>query len=45
MGVRRLIVCINKMDTVNWSEIRFNEIKEELSKKLSKIGYRVQSDV
>src|SRR4051794_21690904 len=38
LGVKEMIVCINKMDdkTVNWAESRYNEIKEELSKFLTK---------
>lgn len=30
LGVQQLVVVINKMDDVNWSEKRFNEIKEQL---------------
>eukprot|EP00347_Sterkiella_histriomuscorum_P024069 403332410 len=41
MGVKQMIVAINKMDdkSVNWSEERFNEIKKEMSDYLKKIGY------
>ena len=41
MGVEQMIVCINKMDdrSVKWSEERFKEIKEEIGKILTKIGY------
>jgi len=37
-----MIVCINKMDdkTVNYSKDRFNEIKEEVSTYLGKVGYK-----
>jgi elongation factor 1-alpha len=36
-----MIVIVNKMDdkTVNWSEDRYNEIKNELSAYLKKVGY------
>jgi elongation factor 1-alpha len=36
-----MIVCINKMDdkSVNWSEARYNEIKNETSSFLKKIGW------
>eukprot|EP00455_Lapot_gusevi_P042265 TRINITY_DN498_c0_g1_i5.p2 TRINITY_DN498_c0_g1~~TRINITY_DN498_c0_g1_i5.p2 ORF type:complete len:441 (+),score=189.27 TRINITY_DN498_c0_g1_i5:88-1410(+) len=42
LGVKQMIVCINKMDdkTVNWSEARYNEIKEEITKFLQKVGYK-----
>lgn len=41
LGVRQLIVCVNKMDdnSVNFSETRFENIKSELSDYLKKIGY------
>ena len=31
LGVEQLIVGVNKMDTVDWSEKRFNEIKDEMT--------------
>jgi len=42
LGVRQMIVCCNKMDdkSVNWSETRYNEIKEEVGKFLLKVGYK-----
>jgi elongation factor 1-alpha len=41
LGVRQMIVCINKMDekTVNYGEKRFNEIKAEVQSYLEKVGY------
>jgi elongation factor 1-alpha len=41
LGVKQLIVVVNKMDdkSVNWSESRFNEIKNEVSNFIKKIGY------
>merc|ERR1711943_15898 len=41
MGVREMIVCVNKMDdpSVKYSEERFNEIKAELVAYLKKVGY------
>ncbi|MES1909605.1 MAG: hypothetical protein MHM6MM_007093 [Cercozoa sp. M6MM] len=44
LGVKQMIVCINKMDdkTSNYSESRYNEIKAELSKFLQKVGYKVK---
>jgi len=42
LGVKQMIVLVNKMDdkSVNWSETRFNEIKNEVSQFLKKIGYK-----
>lgn len=41
LGVKQMVVCVNKMDdkSVEWSEIRYNEIKNEVSRYLKKIGY------
>eukprot|EP00178_Gracilaria_changii_P013816 TRINITY_DN388_c0_g1_i5.p1 TRINITY_DN388_c0_g1~~TRINITY_DN388_c0_g1_i5.p1 ORF type:complete len:377 (-),score=73.61 TRINITY_DN388_c0_g1_i5:401-1531(-) len=42
LGVKQMIVCMNKMDekTVNYSEERYNEIKKEVSDFLKKVGYK-----
>ena len=42
LGVKQIIVAVNKMDdkTVNFSKDRFNEIKEEVSTYLAKVGYK-----
>lgn len=40
LGIEQVIVGINKMDTCNWSEERYNEIKREMSLMLQKIGYK-----
>ncbi|KAE8412361.1 elongation factor 1-alpha [Aspergillus pseudocaelatus] len=39
LGVRQLIVAVNKMDTTRWSEERFNEIIKETSGFAKKVGY------
>jgi elongation factor 1-alpha len=41
LGVKQMIVLVNKMDdkSVNFSESRFNEIKNEVSSFIKKIGY------
>ncbi|MCD6092883.1 MAG: translation elongation factor EF-1 subunit alpha [Candidatus Aenigmarchaeota archaeon] len=41
LGVPQMIVAINKMDTVNYDEKRFKEVKQEVEKLLSGIGYKV----
>jgi len=40
LGVEQIIVGINKMDACNWSEDRFNEIKDEFVKMLQMIGFK-----
>jgi len=44
LGVKEMIVCINKMDdkTVNYAEARYTEIKDELTKFLTKCGYKTK---
>lgn len=40
MGVQRLIVAVNKLDTVSWSYDRFTEIKNQVSGFLSGAGFQ-----
>ncbi|KOS17610.1 Elongation factor 1-alpha [Escovopsis weberi] len=39
LGVKQLIVAINKMDTTKWSEARFLEIVKETSTFIKKVGF------
>ena len=41
LGVNQLVVAINKMDdnTVNWSQQRFEEVKDGMSRLLKMVGY------
>ncbi len=39
LGVRQIIVAINKMDTTKWSEARYQEIIKETSNFIKKVGY------
>eukprot|EP01114_Cavostelium_apophysatum_P013320 TRINITY_DN31_c0_g1_i2.p2 TRINITY_DN31_c0_g1~~TRINITY_DN31_c0_g1_i2.p2 ORF type:complete len:475 (+),score=153.06 TRINITY_DN31_c0_g1_i2:71-1426(+) len=45
LGVKQMIVCVNKMDdkSVNWGEARYNEIKNEVSNFVKKIGYNPET--
>jgi elongation factor 1-alpha len=45
LGVKQMIVLINKMDdkSVNWDQKRYNEIKDELTKFLGKVGYKAET--
>jgi elongation factor 1-alpha len=42
LGVKQLIVGVNKMDdgTVNWSEARFKEVRDEMRNMLIKVGWQ-----
>jgi len=40
LGVKQMIVALNKMDSCQYSESRYNDIKEEVSSYLKKVGYK-----
>ena len=40
LGIEKLIVGVNKMDSCDWSESRFNEIKEEMTKMITTAGFK-----
>jgi elongation factor 1-alpha len=40
LGIGQLIVVLNKMDSANYNEARFNQVKEEVVKLLKTIGYK-----
>jgi elongation factor 1-alpha len=44
LGIHQLIVAVNKMDdvSVNWSQERYNEIKNEVSRMLKMVGWKVE---
>jgi elongation factor 1-alpha len=44
LGVRQLVVAVNKMDdvSVNWSQDRYNEIKNEVGRMLKMVGFKVE---
>jgi elongation factor 1-alpha len=43
LGVRQVIVAVNKMDdiTVNWNKERYEEIKNEVTRMLKMVGFKV----
>ena len=40
MGVKNLVVAVNKMDDVEYSEEKFNKVKEDVSKLLQGVGIK-----
>lgn len=40
MGLKQLIVALNKMDEVNYDQGRFNQLKTEIEKLLTGVGYK-----
>lgn len=43
LGVRQMIIAVNKMDMINYSEARFQEVKVELTTYIKKVGYNPDS--
>lgn len=42
LGVDQMIVAVNKMDMVDYKEGRFNEVKEEVTKLLKSVGFKME---
>jgi len=42
LGISQILVVLNKMDTINYDEKRFNEVKGEFEKLLKTIGYKTE---
>ena len=43
MGIKQLVVALNKMDEVNYDEKRFNEVKADALKLLTGTGYKADN--
>jgi elongation factor 1 alpha-like protein len=43
MGVSRIIVAVNKLETVSWSQDRFDEISQQVSAFLSSAGFLLKN--
>jgi elongation factor 1-alpha len=43
MGVKQMIVALNKMDAIEYSEDRYKEIKTAVSEYLDKVGYKSEN--
>lgn len=39
MGVQRIVIAVNKLDTVQWSQDRFDEISQQISAFLTSAGF------
>jgi elongation factor 1-alpha len=40
LGVKQIIIAINKMDACNYDEAKYNQVKEDVTKLLKSIGYK-----
>ena len=45
LGIKQLIIGVNKMDTQQYKQPRFDEIEKEVRGFLKKIGYRKKEDI
>ncbi len=43
MGVQRIVVAVNKLDTVDWSQDRFDEITQQISAFLTSAGFQAKN--
>jgi elongation factor 1-alpha len=43
LGVGQIIIAVNKMDMVNYDQAKFDKVKDDVSKLLSGIGYKVDA--
>ena len=43
MGVQRIVVAVNKLDTVQWSQDRFEEISQQVSAFLTSAGFMAKN--
>lgn len=43
MGVQKIVVAVNKMDTVQWSKERFDEIQQQISAFLTTAGFQTKN--
>ncbi len=41
LGIAQLVVAVNKMDAVDYKEDKFNEVKEQVGKILTTLGYKM----
>ena len=42
LGIGQMIVALNKMDTVNYDEARYKEVKGDIEKLLQGVGYKTE---
>lgn len=42
LGIAQLIVAINKMDTINYDESRYKQVKDDTEKLLKTVGYKTE---
>jgi elongation factor 1-alpha len=43
MGIKQVVIAVNKMDEVNYDEAKFKEVSETMTKMLTGIGYKADN--
>ncbi|KAJ1970831.1 hypothetical protein H4R34_005937, partial [Dimargaris verticillata] len=43
LGVQQLVVAVNKLDSVGWSEARYQEIRAQLNPFLTQVGFKSEN--
>jgi len=43
MGIKQVVIAINKMDEINYDEAGFNKVSTEMQKMLAGIGYKAEN--
>jgi elongation factor 1-alpha len=43
MGIKQIVVALNKMDEVNYDEKKYNEVKDQMLKLLTGVGYKADN--
>lgn len=43
MGIKQIVVAINKMDEINYDEAKFKEVKDQVTKLLTGVGYKADN--
>lgn len=43
LGVDQIIVAVNKMDAVKYDKDRYEEVRDELTRELTKVGYKMDN--
>ncbi len=43
MGIKQIVVAVNKMDEVNYDEAKFKEVSEQMQKMLTGVGYKADN--
>jgi len=42
LGVKQLVIGLNKMDAVNYDRVKFEEVKKDVTNLLKNIGYKIE---